>query len=126
MSPCAQAEESGENTQLLDDALYALQGLGAGASAATRQDCALALADIAASQRGRRTLRCRPIPYTLYPQVPPYTLYAVPSGAAVAMFRDRPHCGVRLAPLCLCPALEGGPDSVRSDHSSEVQRCTRV
>lgn len=52
-----QAEESGENTQLLDDALYALQGLSAGASAATRRDCALALADIAATQRGRRTLR---------------------------------------------------------------------
>ena len=52
-----QAEESGENTQLLDDALYALQGLSAGASAATRRDCALTLADIAATQRGRRTLR---------------------------------------------------------------------
>ena len=52
-----QAEESGENTQLLDDALYALQGLSTGASSATRLDCALAIADMAASQRGRRTLR---------------------------------------------------------------------
>ena len=53
----SQAEECGENTQLLDDALYALQGLSASASPITRQDSALALADIAATQRGRRTLR---------------------------------------------------------------------
>lgn len=52
-----QAQESGEHYEIQDNVLYALDGLAAHASAATRADSAARIADIAATRRGRLALR---------------------------------------------------------------------
>lgn len=51
-----QAQESGEQFGIADDVRYALDGLAAGP--ATRRASAVALAEIAATRRGRLVLRC--------------------------------------------------------------------
>ena len=61
----AQAEETGEHTQLLDDALYAMHGLSPAASRGAQLDSALDFAELAATQRGRLTLRFAPDCMTL-------------------------------------------------------------
>ena len=51
-----QAQESGEQCGIADDVRYALDGLAAGPRAC--RDGAVALAEVAATRRGRLVLRC--------------------------------------------------------------------
>ena len=51
-----EAQESGEQCGIADDVRYALDGLAAGPRA--RRDGAVALAEVAATRRGRLVLRC--------------------------------------------------------------------
>ena len=53
-----EAQESGEQCGIADDVRYALDGLAAGPRA--RRDGAVALAEVAATRRGRLVLRCAP------------------------------------------------------------------
>lgn len=61
--PCAlpaaplQAQERGEQTQVLDDAVYALDGMSPGCSVSTQRDSCTALAELLSTRRGRLALR---------------------------------------------------------------------
>lgn len=52
-----QAQESGEQFEIQDNVVYALDGLTTGASPAVRQESAAKVAEVCASQRGRLALR---------------------------------------------------------------------
>ncbi len=58
--PGLQAQESGAHAQMVDDALYALDGLVPGVSLQTLSDSAASIASIAASRRGLLALRQGP------------------------------------------------------------------
>lgn len=53
-----QAQDSGESVRIMDDLMYALDGLSAKLPASTQQESALAIAETALTQRGRMALRC--------------------------------------------------------------------
>ena len=53
-----QAQESGEHTQIVDDIVYAIDGLGQTASRISWQDSASTLAQICNTRRGRQAFRC--------------------------------------------------------------------
>ncbi len=52
-----QAQERGEQLQLLDDAVYALDGMGSSMPAASKRDGALQLLKLCAGRRGIAALR---------------------------------------------------------------------
>lgn len=52
-----QAQESGEQYEIQDNVVYALDGLTCSASPAVRQESAAKIAEVCASQRGRLALR---------------------------------------------------------------------
>lgn len=52
-----QAQESGEQFEIQDNVVYALDGLTSSASPAVRQESAAKIAEICASRRGRLALR---------------------------------------------------------------------
>ena len=55
---CArQAQDSGESVRIMDDLMYALDGLSAKLPASTQQESAIAIAETALTQRGRMALR---------------------------------------------------------------------
>ena len=53
-----QAQESGEHTQIVDDIVYAVDGLGRTSSKNSWQDSASTLAEICNTRRGRQAFRC--------------------------------------------------------------------
>ena len=54
--PILQAQESGEQFEIQDNVVYALDGLTCSASQAVRQESAAKIAEICASRRGRLAL----------------------------------------------------------------------
>ena len=52
-----QAQESGEHTQIMDDIVYAIDGLGKTASRNSWQESSRTLAEICNTRRGRQALR---------------------------------------------------------------------
>jgi hypothetical protein len=52
-----QAQESGEQFEIQDSVVYALEGLRPGAFPSARADSAARIADVAATRRGRLALR---------------------------------------------------------------------
>lgn len=52
-----QAQESGEQFEIQDNVVYALDGLTRSASPAVRQESAAKIAEVCASQRGRLAMR---------------------------------------------------------------------
>lgn len=52
-----QAQESGEQFEIQDNVVYALDGLTSSASPAVRRESAAKIAEICASRRGRLALR---------------------------------------------------------------------
>lgn len=52
-----QAQESGEQFEIQDNVVYALDGLTSSASPALRRESAARIAEICASRRGRLALR---------------------------------------------------------------------
>jgi len=63
-----QAQESGEQMQIQDSMLYALDGLHSASSLPTQRESAAALLDICTTRRGRLALMCEtppPLPCTL-------------------------------------------------------------
>jgi Wings apart-like protein regulation of heterochromatin len=52
-----QAQDSGESVRIMDDLMYALDGLSAKLPASTQQESAIAIAETALTQRGRMALR---------------------------------------------------------------------
>ena len=52
-----QAQESGEHTQIVDDIVYAIDGLGPASSKTSWQDSASTLAEICNTRRGRQAFR---------------------------------------------------------------------
>jgi Wings apart-like protein regulation of heterochromatin len=52
-----QAQDSGESVRIMDDLMYALDGLSAKLPASTQQESAVAIAETALTQRGRMALR---------------------------------------------------------------------
>ena len=66
-----QAQESGEQFEIQDNVVYALDGLTSSASPAVRRESAAKIAEVCASQRGRLALRRVSHARTL-PAVPPW------------------------------------------------------
>ena len=56
-SSIVQAQESGEHTQIVDDIVYAIDGLGQASSRNSWQDSASTLAEICNTRRGRQAFR---------------------------------------------------------------------
>lgn len=57
-TPSRQAQERGEQLQLLDDAVYALDGMSSSMPASARRDSALQLLRLCVGRRGIPSLRC--------------------------------------------------------------------
>lgn len=55
-----QAQERGETVQIQDDAQFALDGLSPSSSLSTQRDCAVSLAEMLATRKGRLALRWAP------------------------------------------------------------------
>lgn len=55
-----QAQDSGESVRIMDDLMYALDGLNPRLPAATQHESAVAVAETALTQRGRMALRSEP------------------------------------------------------------------
>lgn len=60
-----QAQESGEHTQIVDDIVYAIDGLGPASSKTSWQDNAITLAEICNTRRGRQAFRYEQQPLKL-------------------------------------------------------------
>lgn len=57
LSSLVQAQESGEHTQIVDEIVYAIDGLGPSSSKTSWQDNASTLAEICNTRRGRQAFR---------------------------------------------------------------------
>jgi len=58
LSPPLQAQEKGEHVQVLDDAVYALDGMAPSCGLGTQRESITTLAELLSTRRGRAALRC--------------------------------------------------------------------
>ena len=96
-----QAWESGEQMEVQDSMLYALDGLCSTSSRATHRESAASLAEVCATHRGRLALKCATAPST-------HTLAETLLKSPLAILERRQH----VKPVSLC--CQGGVQKVQS------------